>query len=152
MNNKWWWYNKFFDFGAKMTPTRKKIIDILGNTQEHLSVEDIFKKALKTNPEIGLTTVYRTLDLLEQMGIAQKFVFGDGKARYELINNPKNKERHHHLVCVRCKTIIDFSDFLNEESKLINSTEIKLLKKYNFKIINHMTYFYGLCGKCQNFF
>lgn len=150
MGNKWW-FNKFYNFGAKITSTRKNIIEILHNTQEHLSVEDIFKKTLKINSTIGLTTVYRTLDLLEKMGIVQKFVLGDGKARYELINNPNGKGHHHHLVCVKCKTIIDYSDFIKDEIKLVNTTERGLLKKYNFKITNHIIHFYGLCGKCKNF-
>jgi len=150
MNKRRWCHNKFYHFGAKMTSSRKKIIDILFSTQEHLSVEDIFKIAHKINPSIGLTTVYRTLDLLEQMGIVQKYIFGDGKARYELANIPKGKGYHHHLVCVRCKTIIDYSDFMDDEIELINSTQKRLQKKYNFKILNNFTYFYGLCGKCQN--
>ncbi len=113
-------------------------------------MEDIFKKVHEMNPSTGLTTVYRTLDLLEQMGMAQKYIFGDGKARYELAINRKGKGYHHHLVCVKCKTIIDYSDFTNNEIELFKATKTKLLKKYNFKIVNHVTYFYGLCGKCQN--
>lgn len=150
MTNKKWCDRKFLNFGVKMTSSRKKIIEVLIKTKEHLSVEDIFKHVHRTNPSIGLTTVYRTLDLLEQMGIVQKYVFGDGKARYELTNDPQGKLYHHHLVCVRCKTIIDYSDFLFDEQELINSTQKRLLKNNNFKILNHTTYFYGLCGKCQN--
>jgi len=72
MNRKRKCYHKLSDSGIRMTSTRKNIIEILLDTHDHLSVEDIFKKAYIMNPSIGLTTIYRTLDLLEQMGILQK--------------------------------------------------------------------------------
>jgi len=150
MNKKGNCYHKFTDFGVRMTTARKNIIDILLDTQEHLSVEDIFKKAHVMNPSIGLTTVYRTLDLLEQMGMLQKYVFGNGKARYELSSNKKGSKFHHHLICVSCKAIVDYSDFSEDEILLIKSIEKKLLRKQNFKTLNHISYFCGICGKCQN--
>jgi Fur family ferric uptake transcriptional regulator len=128
---------------------RESIIQILSDTSDHLSAEDIYLRALKTNPSIGLTTVYRTLDLFHQIGIVQRFDFGDGKARYELTNNPQKKEHHHHLICMRCKKIIDYSNFIKEELELMNKTEKELSKKHHFNIMHHVIDFYGLCEKCR---
>ena len=144
-----WWNQQLSRTGFRMTNPRSIIINIVGHTEKHLSAEDIYIKALKVNPSIGLTTVYRTLDLFNQIGVVQKFDFGDGKARYELTKNPQKKEHHHHLVCIRCKTIIDYSDFVREELELMKKTEQKLSKKHHFKILNHTIDFYGICTKCQ---
>lgn len=144
-----WWYQRLYGAGFRLTNPREIIINILRDTDEHLSAEDIYVKALKVKSSIGLTTVYRTLDLFNQIGVVQKFDFGDRRARYELTNNPQKKEHHHHLVCIQCKTITDYTDFMKEEWELMNKTEKALSKNYHFKIIHHTIHFYGLCEKCQ---
>ena len=96
-----------------------------------------------------MTTVYRTLELLTQLGYVQKFEFGDGKARYEMISHNEGERHHHHLVCVKCKNIIDYTDYVNEELDFLQKTENALSQKFHFKIHNHMIRFYGLCEKCQ---
>jgi len=140
---------RLYSADFRLTNPRKIIINILSNTDKHLSAEDIYVKALKVNPTIGLTTVYRTLELFNQLSVVQKFNFGDGKARYELTNNPKKKKHHHHLICSKCKTIIDYTDFMKNELYLMNKTEKVLAEKHNFKIMSHTIHFYGLCEKCQ---
>jgi len=144
-----WWQSVFHRYGARVTVPREIVIDILQNTDEHPSATDIYIQANKINPSIGLTTVYRTLDILVQMGIVRKFEFGDGKARYELINNPNGKKHHHHLICLQCREIIDYSEFTDEEIQFITKAQNKLSKKYNFKITDHEINFYGFCGKCK---
>ena len=144
-----WWNKRLHDAGFRLTNPREIIITILSNTDKHLSAEDIYIKALKVNPSIGLTTVYRTLDLFNQIGVVQKFDFGDKKARYELTVNPQKKKHHHHLVCMRCNTIVDYTNFMREELELMNKTEKELSKKYNFKIMHHIIHFYGLCENCH---
>ncbi len=144
-----WWQKHLYDFGYRLTSPREIIINILRNTDKHLSAEDIYIIAVKTNPSIGLTTVYRTLDLFSQIGVVQKFDFGDGRARYELTNNPLKKDHHHHLVCVNCKSIVDYTDFVNEELELMNKTEKALSEKYQFNIFHHTINFYGMCSKCR---
>jgi len=144
-----WWNQRLHDAGFRLTNPRGTVIDILRNTDKHLSAEDIYIKALKVNPSVGLTTVYRTLDLFNQIGVVQKFDFGDGKARYELTKDPRKKDHHHHLVCMRCKTIINYNNFVKEELELMNKTEKELSKKHHFKIMHHIIHFYGLCGKCR---
>ena len=144
-----WWQKHLYNTGFRLTNPREIIINILHNTNKHLSAEDIYIKALKINPSVGLTTVYRTLDLFTQIGVVQKFDFGDGKARYELTNNPKKMNHHQHLICIKCKTIIDFTDFMNEELELMNKIEKSLSQKHHFKIMHHTVHFNGLCEKCQ---
>jgi Fur family ferric uptake transcriptional regulator len=99
-------------------------------------------------PDIGLTTVYRTLDLLVRMGLINKLTFGDGPSRYEFKSEKKN-EHHHHFLCTKCGKIIDYSDFIDEELELVKKTEETLSKKYNFKVLDHNIEFCGLCDKCQ---
>jgi Fur family ferric uptake transcriptional regulator len=144
-----WLQGKFRGCGYRMTVPRQAILDVLSNTTEHLSAEEIYLKVHKIHPAIGLTTVYRTLELLIKTGIVFKFDFGDRRARYELSENPKGIGHHHHLVCTGCGRIIDYTDFINEEIELLKRTEKELSKKYKFKIINHMIQFYGLCEKCK---
>ncbi len=144
-----WWQEHLCNSGFRLTNPREIIIGLLRNTDKHLSAEEIYLKAVQVNPSIGLTTVYRTLDLFSQIGVVQKFDFGDGRARYELTNNPLKKDHHHHLVCVKCKTIIDYSDFIQEELELMNRTEKELSQKYQFTIMHHTIHFYGICHKCR---
>jgi len=129
---------------------RQAILDILSKTLKHLSAEEVYLAVRKVYPAIGLTTVYRTLEILVQMGVVFKFDFGDSRARYELSKGPKGIKHHHHLVCTSCARVIDYTDFIDDEVELLQRTEKGLSKKYNFKITNHLIQFYGLCDKCKN--
>jgi Fur family ferric uptake transcriptional regulator len=120
----------------------------MSRTSKHLSAKDIYAALYRMYPGIGLTTVYRTLDLLVRMGLINKFTFGDGPSRYEYMSEDK-KGHHHHVVCSKCGKIIDYSDFLDDELELVNKTEKHLSEKYNFKVFGHSIEFYGLCEKCQ---
>jgi len=145
-----WWRRRFRGLGYRMTIPREAILDVLCKTAKHLSAEDIYLVVHKTYPHIGLTTVYRTLELLVQMGVVFKFDFGDGRARFELSEDPQGTTHHHHLVCTNCNRVIDYTDFIDEEVELLTQTEKGLAKKYNFKITNHLLQFYGLCDKCNS--
>jgi len=144
-----WWHGRFRGAGFRLTIPREAILDVLNKTQRHLSAEDIYLTVHKIYPTIGLTTVYRTLELLVQMGLVFKFDFGDGRARYELSEGPKGVRHHHHLVCISCGRVIDYTDFIEDEVELLRKTEKGLSKKYNFEITNHLIQFYGLCDKCR---
>lgn len=145
-----WLQGKFKGCGYRLTIPRQAILDVLSKTSKHLSAEDIYIEVHKVYPAIGLTTVYRTLELLVQTGLVFKFDFGDGRARFELTEGPKSIGHHHHLVCTSCRRIIDYTDFIDEEIELLKRTERGLSKKYNFKITNHLIQFYGICDKCQS--
>lgn len=144
-----WWYGEFRGCGYRITVPRQIILQVLDESKEHLSAEDIYLKVHNIYSAIGLTTVYRTLDLLVNMGLVFRFDFGDGRARYELSHGPKEPINHHHLICTKCGRIINYTDFIEEESELFRKTEKELSKKYNFKIKNHTVQFYGLCSKCS---
>lgn len=120
-------------------------------TSKHLSAEDIYLAVHKSYTDIGFATIYRTLDLLVQMDLVNRFEFGDGKARYELIHEQQEEStHHHHLICRRCGKVIDYLDFIEEETKLIEKIECELSKKYDFRIDRHIIQFYGLCDECKN--
>ncbi|HMK36434.1 MAG TPA: Fur family transcriptional regulator [Desulfomonilaceae bacterium] len=137
--------------GHRMTEGREVVAGVLARAAmgEHLSAEDIFLKAHGENPSIGLTSVYRTLDLLVHLGLIHKFDFGDGRARYEMAEGSRVGKHHHHLVCTGCSTIVDYDDFIDEELKLLKKTEEGLSLKFGFKITGHIVQFHGLCSQCS---
>lgn len=145
-----WWQPKFAGCGYRMTMPRQVILEVLSGTEKHLSAEDIHLAVRKSYPHVGLTTVYRTLELLADMGVLFKFDFGDRRARYELAEEFQAKKgHHHHLVCTRCKRVIDYTEFIDQEKELLEKTEKGLMRKYNFSIENHLIQFYGICEQCR---
>lgn len=144
-----WWYRRFRGCGYRITIPREAILTVLSNTEEHLSAEDIYLSVHKIYPTIGLTTIYRTLEILVQMGLVFKFDFGDGRARFELAEGPKGKRHHHHLVCSQCGRVIDYTDFIDDEMEFLQRAEKGLSRKFNFNISHHVIQFYGVCHKCQ---
>ena len=143
-----WWHGRFRNAGYRLTLPRQVILKILSNTSKHLSAEEIYLAVHRIYPAVGLTTVYRTLELLVRLGIISKFDFGDGRSRYELTAG-KEKKHHHHSICTNCGKVIDYTDFIDEENEVLNKVEKKLSQKYNFKINSHQVHFYGLCDKCR---
>ena len=135
--------------GLRFTFPRQVILNILFKEKGHLSAEDIYFRIHPIYPQIGLSTVYRTLELLRRLGVVSKFDFGDGRSRYELVN-PNGNLHHYHLICVKCGRIIDYSDSIGEEDSFIEEMEKRLTKKYNFKIKSYQLRFYGICDKCQS--
>jgi Fur family ferric uptake transcriptional regulator len=113
-----------------------------------MNAKEVYTAIHKRYPGIGLTTVYRTLELLTRMGLIHKFTFGDGHNRYEFISEEK-KKHHHHLICASCGKIIDYSEFEDEELALVKKTEERLAKKYNFLIKDHNIEFLGICEDCH---
>jgi Fur family ferric uptake transcriptional regulator len=147
--NQSWWHGKFKCCGYKITPGREAILNVLSKEEKHLSAEEIYMKVHALYPAIGLTSVYRTLEIMKELGLIYEFDFGDGRSRYELAEGEKGKNHHHHLVCTKCKRVIDYTDFIDQEIKLLKDTERELSKKYEFNITNHLIQFYGLCKKCN---
>lgn len=144
-----WWHGRFRGRGYRITVAREAILDVLSHTEEHLSAEEVYLAVHRIQPNVGLTTVYRTLELLVHIGLVFKFDFGDGRARYELSEGPKGARHHHHLVCTECGRVIDYTDFIDDEVELLGRTERGLSEKFKFKITNHVIQFYGKCDKCR---
>ncbi len=134
---------KLYERGYKMTPQRKEILQIFVDHPEHLSAEDVYGLLREKESEIGLATVYRALDLLSNLGILVQIDFGDGCARYELNTADPNVHHHHHLICVKCKKVIEFDEDLLDELEEVIS------RKSGFQILNHEVKFFGYCKDCQ---
>ena len=132
----------------RLTTQRRRIIDEVFQTHEHFDAEELFMRLAGRTRSVSRATVYRTLDLLARMGIVTKLSLGDGQSRYEF-KSSEREEHHHHLICTHCGKIINYSEFLDEELRLVKKTEDRLAKKYNFKILDHNIEFLGLCKKCQ---
>ena len=127
----------------KMTPQRKVVLQILlEHPGEHLSAEDVYGYLRKDDSEIGLATVYRSLELLAEIGILQKIEFGDGCSRYEVNNTDPNSHHHHHLICRKCGKVIEF------EEDMLEQLEKDIEEKQGFIVEDHQVKFYGLCREC----
>lgn len=133
---------------CRWTGPRETILQLLSQTPKHMSAKEMYAAIHKHYPGIGLTTIYRTLDLLTRIGLIHKFSFGDGHNRYEFISDEKEK-RHHHLICTNCGKIFDYREFEEEELALVKKTQERLAKKYDFQIEEHNIEFLGLCKACQ---
>ncbi len=126
----------------KLTPQREIILQTFtDNTDQHLSAEDVYGLVKAKHPEIGLATIYRTLDLLAELQVLQKLNFGDGRSRYEF--NDKEVHHHHHLICLGCGIVAEFSE------DLLEKLEQAISNHNGFKITDHELKFYGYCHDCQ---
>ncbi len=144
------WEEKFKKSCYKLTKPRRLVLEVMNKTAKHLSAEEIYIAVHKGYTKIGLTTIYRTLNLLICMSLISKCDFGDKRARYELTMGDCSARNHHHLVCLKCLKVIDYTDYINEENKLLLKIEKGLAKKYKFKISSYFLQFCGLCQSCKN--
>ncbi|HDA9409086.1 TPA: transcriptional repressor [Staphylococcus aureus] len=127
----------------KLTPQREATVRVLiENEKDHLSAEDVYLKVKDKAPEIGLATVYRTLELLAELKVVDKINFGDGVARFDL-RKEGAKHFHHHLVCMECGRV----DEIDED--LLAEVENRVENEFNFKILDHRLTFHGVCETCQ---
>jgi len=127
----------------KLTSQRQTILQsFIDNPDRHLSAEDVYNIVRGQSPDIGLATVYRTLELLSELDILQKLDFGDGRNRYE-INEMSTPHHHHHLICLSCGRVREFED------DLLETLETAIARKSKFAIVDHQLKFYGYCQECQ---
>ena len=134
---------KLKEKGYKLTPQRRATLDtVIENQGKHLSTEEIYDIVKERCPEIGLATVYRTLQLLDELEVISKINFDDGCSRYEL-NTREDHHQHHHLICVKCGGITEV------EVDLLEELEEEIEKNYDFEITNHKVKFFGHCSKCK---
>lgn len=134
---------KFQDKQYKLTPQRQVILQtFLDNQNQHLSAEDVYTIVRLQAPETGLATVYRTLELLSELGVLKKLDFGDGRSRYE-VNESSTPHHHHHLICLQCGAVKEFEDDLME------TLETVIARKSRFTIVDHEVKFFGYCQECQ---
>nr|WP_244972272.1 MULTISPECIES: Fur family transcriptional regulator [Mammaliicoccus] len=127
----------------KLTPQREATVRVLlENESDHLSAEDVYLKVKDKAPEIGLATVYRTLELLAELKVVDKINFGDGVARFDL-RKEGAKHFHHHMVCMECGAVDEI------EEDLLEDVEKRVEKEFDFKILDHRLTFHGICHRCK---
>lgn len=133
----------------RMTHPRRVILDCLKQAAVYMTADDIFIALHPDDPGIGLATIYRTLNLLEEHEMISKVNVGDGRARFAYIERAPNSNNYHQLVCKRCFKIIKFNDFSYEEVLCMRQCEKKYSEIYHFAIESHVVQYYGLCEECQ---
>ena len=125
--------------GYKLTPQRQAVIQTIVSSPDHLTPAGIYEKVQQKHPEIGLVTVYRTLELLARLELICELHAG-GISRSYTTSAP---EHHHHLICSNCGTVVDFP-ICN-----LGELEQSLAEKSGFRIDSHLLEFVGLCQACQ---
>jgi Fur family ferric uptake transcriptional regulator len=126
--------------GLKSTRQRDLILDCFLASRQHLSTEELYLKIKEQNSAIGFATVYRTLKLFAESGIAREIHLGDGQTRYEHLHAG---EHHDHLICTRCGAIVEF------ENETIEQLQKDVASQHGFTIANHKLELYGTCSACS---
>mgnify|MGYP003820223957 CR=1 FL=1 len=128
------------EHGLKMTPQRRTILDAFLRTADHISSEELYDMVKRSDESIGQATVYRTLKLMADSGLARAHNFGDGVSRYEPL---WGQEHHDHLICESCRKTIEIMD------PTIERRQDELAKRYGFSLTHHKMTLYGLCADCR---
>ena len=127
------------ELGYRLTPQRQLILTAIHESDDHISAEEIHARVCAQYPHINVSTVYRTLELLKNLGLVTETDLDSGRCRYHYAD----KGHHHHLICERCNAIIDVDE------SLFLPIQHTLLMEYGFRAnMNHLTIF-GRCQKCQ---
>lgn len=131
------WREYVHDHRLNVTAQRETIVEQFLRTRDHVSIDELLSKVRKRQPKVGYATVYRTLKLLVDSGLAVERQFGDGQARYEVVG-----DHHDHLICMKCGLILEFED--DEIERLQERIATRL---GNFTVLRHRHELYGLCPK-----
>jgi len=130
---------KLTEQGYRLTPQRLMIVSAIEDSDGHVSAEEIYAQVIAKYPQVNISTVYRTLELLKKLGLVTETNFGEGRVRY----HPAGKGHHHHLVCQECGAIIDLDESVLAPLKAV------LLREYGFSAdLKHLAIF-GRCVKCR---
>ena len=130
--------------GLKVTAQRRLVFEaVAAHPGEHLTAEEIYGLVRDQYPEIGLATVYRTVQMLVDLQVIDKVSFGDGLARYELaVEDDGNHHHHHHAICQNCGEVLSF------EEDLLDTLEQAVYEATGFQVTDHEVKLYGYCKKC----
>lgn len=126
--------------GLKRTAQRDLILEVFLRSEGHVSGEDLYRLVREKDPTVGQTTVYRTLRLLTEAGLAREVRFGDGRAHYE--HNYKH-EHHDHMICSECGKIIEFY------SPELEAIQDAMAARYKFQLTEHLLRMIGICADCR---
>lgn len=127
------------DHQLKHTKQREAILEVFLEVEGHITGEELYRRVRRRHPAIGYTTVYRTMKLLCEAGLAVERHFDDGVTRFEI-----QHEHHDHLVCVRCGKIVEF------ECSMIESAQDRIVQEYGFRLLRHRHELYGHCPSCRD--
>ena len=131
--------SKLTEQGYRLTPQRIMILSAIENSNNHISAEEIYAQVASKYPNVNISTVYRTLELLKRLGLVTETDLGGGRVRY----HPAEKGHHHHLVCQECGAIIDLDE------SVLSSVKDVLLREYGFIAdLRHLAIF-GRCVNCS---
>lgn len=131
--------------GLKITNQRLLILEALSKSKDkHLTAEEIYEIVKTDCPELGLATVYRTIQLLLELHLIDRISLDDGFIRYEIgtATESESKHHHHHLICQECGKVMSFQDDLLEE------LEDKIRHTVGFEVVDHEVKLYGYCKEC----
>jgi len=126
--------------GLKHTEQRDTILEAFVNTRDHMSVDELFRLVRQRDPKVGMTTVYRTLKLLAECGLASEVSFQDGVARYE---HQLGRRSHHHMVCTECGASVEFF------SPQVDRLEQEISREFHYRPTRHTFQIYGTCPTCS---
>jgi Fur family ferric uptake transcriptional regulator len=126
--------------GLRSTDQRKLIVETFFQADNHVSIEELLAQVRAKDRRVGYATVYRTLKLLTECGVANERRFGDGLTRYELADDATH---HDHLICIECGDIVEF------EEPRIEDLQERVAHKYGFELRSHKHELYGVCPRCQ---
>jgi len=127
--------------GLKTTSQRDDIARVFLAAARHISVEELYADVKRVNPRVGYATVYRTLRLLKECGLATERHFNDGQARFERAEDEKHA--HDHFICERCGRIAEFASFE------LDALDDRIAKKLGAVITRHRLELYGICRQCR---
>ena len=130
---------KLRDKDRKITGPRQAILNVLRRHANPLTNREIHAALGKS--DCDLATIYRNMHTLESMGLVKRFDFGDGAARFELVEG-ESDHHHHHLICRQCQTIVEIEGCFPSEM------EAALAKRHGFSKISHRLEFFGICPRC----
>ena len=123
--------------GYRLTPQRLMVLSAIENSDSHISAEEIYVQVVAKYPNVNISTVYRTMELLKRLGLVTETDLGEGRVRY----HPAEKGHHHHLVCRECGAIIDLDE------SLLAALRSALLREYRFNAdLRHL----AILGRCVN--
>lgn len=136
------YYEILKEGGYKITNQRKVVLETLyTHRKAHLTVDEVYQYVRETNPEVGLATVYRNIQILNRLGIIEKISFDDRDVRYEIFYEDIPLH-HYHLICKQCGAVDEIElDFIDHYKEKIKST-------INFDAIDAQIKIYGICGEC----
>lgn len=131
--------------GLKVTSQRIMILEaLIKRPDKHLTAEEIYELVKIKNPDIGLATIYRTIQLLSELNLIDKLNLGDSHVRYEIgkLDKDDNIHHHHHLICLNCDKILTFED------DLLDQLEDTIEKTMDFMVVDHEVKLFGYCSEC----